>query len=180
MKKDLNVTIEIPEGVSANLEGDTLTIKGKEGEITRRFKFGRVNATLVGNKLTLGNEKSTKTEKKLMNTIAAHIENMIKGVQEKFVYELKICFGHFPFTVKKEGNKAIIKNFLGEKVDRVVNLTAGTDVEIDKNMIFVKSVNKELAGNCSAKFEAATKIRGRDKRIFQDGIYIIKKNGKEI
>ena len=83
-------------------------------------------------------------------------------------------------TVKKEGNKAIIKNFLGEKVDRVAELLPGTEVEINKNEILIKSVDKELAGQTAANFETATKIKGRDKRIFQDGVYIIKKAGKEI
>ncbi len=72
----------------------------------------------------------------------------------------------------------MIKNFLGEKVDRILEVPDGVDVEIKKEIITVKSPNKELAGQASANFETATRIRGRDKRTFQDGIYIIEKGGK--
>jgi large subunit ribosomal protein L6 len=180
MKKELSKEIEIPEGLTIILEENLVTAKGPEGEVSRKFNFGRLNYEIKDNKFILKHEKATKTEKKMMNTISSHIENMIRGVKEKFVYELKICFSHFPFTVKKEGNKAIIKNFLGEKINREARLMEETEIEIGKEIIIVKSSNKELAGQTAANFEAATKIRGRDKRIFQDGIYIIKKNGKEM
>ena len=61
-----------------------------------------------------------------------------------------------------------------------MKLPEGIDLEIDKEIITIKSVNKEIAGQAAANFEAVTRIRGRDKRIFQDGIYIINKAGKEM
>ena len=180
MKKELFVEIEIPEGVEVSLEGDELTIKGTEGENKRAFNLGRLDFKIKDKKIILGNKVSTKTEKKMMNTIAAHVKNMIKGVQEKFEYKLKICFGHFPFTVKQEGNKVIIKNFLGEKINRELKVPEGAELDIGKEIITVKSVNREIAGQAAANFEAATKIKGRDIRIFQDGVYIINKCGKDM
>ena len=180
MKKELFVEIEIPEGVETSLVDSELTIKGPEGENKRNFNLGRLNFEIKDKKIILGNKVSTKTEKKMMNTIAAHIKNMIKGVQEKFEYKLKICFGHFPFTVKQEGNKVIIKNFLGEKINRELKVPEGAELDIGKEIIIVKASSKEIAGQAAANFEAATKIRGRDRRIFQDGIYIINKCGKEM
>lgn len=179
MKKELFVEIEIPEGVTVSLDDSIFTVKGQEGEIKKKFNLGKLNVE-VGKMIKIGNVKATKKEKRMMNTICSHLNNMIHGVKEKWEYELKICFGHFPFTAKQEGNKVIIKNFLGEKVDRKVKLVEGVDVELGKEIIRLKSVDKELAGQCAANFEAATKIKGRDKRIFQDGVYIIKKCGKEI
>ena len=180
MKKNLFNEVEIPEGVSVELDGSTFKFKGKEGENSRTFNLGRLDVKIENNKITLGNTKSTKTEKKLMNTICAHLRNLIVGVQEKFEYKLKICYGHFPFTVKQQGKEIVIKNFLGEKVDRFVSVPEGVEVEIQKDIISVKSIDKEIAGQASANFEAATKIKGRDKRTFQDGIYIIEKAGKII
>lgn len=179
MKKELFVEIEIPEGVTVSLDNGTFTIKGHEGEVNKKINLDKLDVE-IGNIIKIGNIKATKREKRMMNTICSHLENMIQGVKEKWEYELKICFGHFPFTVKQEGNKVIIKNFLGEKINRKVKLIKGVDVELGKEIIKLRSVDKELAGQCAANFEAATKIKGRDKRIFQDGIYIIKKCGKEI
>lgn len=180
MKKNLVRKIEIPEGTTVNFHDEILVAKGKEGENKKALKLGNVKLEIKGNEIILSSVNGTKTEKKLMNTNAAHIKNLIHGANQKFEYELKVCFGHFPMTVKQEGKKVIIKNFLGEKVNREVEILDGAQVEINKEKIIVKSTDKEIAGQTAANFETATKIRGRDKRIFQDGIYIIKKNNKEI
>ncbi len=180
MKKPLFKKIEIPEGIEINLEDSKINVKGPEGELTRNFNPGRVKIEFNGKEIILGQEKATKNEKKIMNTLEAHIKNMIKGVTKKFEYNLKICHGHFPFTVKIEGDKAIIKNFLGEKVERIVKIPEGVEIEIKKEIITIKSMDKELAGQASANFEKATKIKGRDLRVFQDGIYIIEKAGKKM
>jgi len=180
MKKELFVEIEIPEGIEVVFRDETFKTKGPEGENERKFDLGKLKVETSKEKIKIGNVKSTKNDKKRMNTIAAHIKNMIKGVQEKFEYELKVCSGHFPMTVNQEGNKIIVKNFLGEKINREAKIIDGVEVEIDKEKIILKSMDREKAGQTAANFEHATKVRGRDKRVFQDGIYIIKKAGKEI
>jgi large subunit ribosomal protein L6 len=180
MKKSFFQEIEIPEGVNVEIKGNEIIVKGSEGESKRELKLGKCKIEKKDKKIRIGNEKATKREKKIANTLSAHIKNMIKGVQEKFEYELKVCSSHFPITVKVEGNKAIIKNFLGEKIERSTDVLEGVDVEVKKDLIFVRSLDKEKAGQTAANLENITKIRGRDIRIFQDGIYIIKKDGKEI
>ena len=180
MKKSLYQKIEIPEGVEVNVNGSSVTVKGHEGEVKKDFNIGKLDFKKENNKIIIGHEKSTKSEKKIMNTITAHINNMIKGVQKKFEYKLKICFSHFPFTVEIKGDLAIIKNFLGEKIPRKVRIPQGAEVKIDGKIITISSFDKEIAGQAAANFEIATKIRNRDRRIFQDGIYIINKAGREI
>jgi len=180
MKKTLFKEIEIPEGVEAKIEDSIFIVKGPEGENQRRFEIRNLDFKIEKGKIVVGHKKAAKTEKKLMNTIAAHIVNMIAGVQKKFEYQLKICSGHFPMTLKIEGRKAIIKNFLGEKIERSCSIPEKAEVDIQGNQIIIKSLDKEVAGQAAANFEKATKIRNRDKRVFQDGIYIINKAGREI
>ncbi len=132
------------------------------------------------NQISIGSKKATKREKKMMNTITAHIKNMFKGVQEKFEYKLKVCFSHFPITIKQEGNEILVKNFLGEKIDRKLKIPEGVDIEINKDIITLKSIDKELVGQGAANFERATKIRMKDRRVFQDGIFITNKAGREM
>ncbi len=180
MKKKLFQEIEIPEKVDVDIKENEISIKGPEGELKRKFNLNNLVFEKKENKIIIGNEKATKKEKKLINTFASHIKNMIKGVQKKFEYKLKICFSHFPFTVEIKDNIAIIKNFLGEKIERKCKLPEGIEIEINKQEITIKSINKELAGQAAANLERATKIKGRDIRIFQDGIYITHKDGKEI
>ena len=180
MKKELFQEIEIPEGVEANIEDSTLTVKGPEGENKRTFNTNNLSFEKKENKIVIGNKKSTKKEKKMMNTIIAHINNMFKGVKEKFEYKLKTVFSHFPITVEIQGNEAIIKNFLGEKIPRKAKIPKGAEVKVDKEFITVTALDKEIAGQAAANLEVATKVRMRDRRVFQDGIYITDKAGKEI
>lgn len=180
MKKELYQTIEIPEGVEVKMEDNKIVVKGPEGEISKDLKLGKIDFKIEGKEITLGDKKATKSEKKIINTNTAHIKNMIKGVQEKFEYVLKVCSSHFPMTVSVEGNTAKIKNFLGEKRERSCKIPAGVEVNVQKDIITITSPNKELAGQAAANFEKSTKISNRDRRVFQDGIYITSKCGKEI
>jgi len=180
MKKEIIQKIEIPEGVEIEVDGNMLKVKGKEGESSREFRADGLIFEKKGNEFLIGHKKATKNEKKMINTIKAHVQNMIEGVQKKFDYTLKICFNHFPFTVEIKGRDGIIKNFLGEKIPRKVKIPAGVDVKIEKDIIKVSSHDKELAGQAAANFETATRIRLRDRRVFQDGIFITDKNGRSM
>ena len=180
MKKEIFQEIEVPEAIEVSIEKDTLIIKGPEGENKRKFNTRNIVFEIKDKKIRIGNKKATKKDKKRINTITAHIKNMIKGVQEKFVYTLKTVFSHFPITVEVSGNEVIIKNFLGEKVPRKCSIPKGAEIKVDKNIITVSSYDKEIAGQAAANLERVTKIRNKDRRIFQDGIYIVNKAGRKI
>ena len=180
MKKEYIQKIMIPEGVEVEVDGDVLKVNGKEGKSSREFKTDRLTMEKKGNEIIIGNKNASKKEKKMINTTKAHVTNMIKGVQKKFEYRLKVCYNHFPFTVEVKGKEAIIKNFLGEKTPRRAHIPGNVEVKIEKDIITIKSHDKELAGQTAANFETATKIRLRDRRVFQDGIFIIEKNGRQI
>ncbi len=180
MEKKLSQTIEIPEKVEVSIDGSALTVKGAEGENKRTLNAINLIFEKKDNQIIIESGKSTKREKKMMNTIVAHIKNMIKGVQEKFEYKLKVCFSHFPISVEIKENEAVIKNFLGEKIPRKVKIPEGVKVEIDKEIITITSLDKELAGQGAANFETATRVSMKDRRVFQDGIFIINKAGREM
>ena len=131
MKVDLQEEIVLPEGVNVDLDGSAMKVKGPKGEVNKLFAHPRVSITVDAGKVVLSSLKATKKEKVMVGTFTAHIKNMVKGVQEPFVYKLKICSGHFPMNVSVSGNEVIIKNFLGESVPRRVTLLDGGDIKIN-------------------------------------------------
>jgi len=180
MKKLFSQEIEIPEGIEVKKEGKTVIVKGPQGEVSKEFNLGKLKYEKKDNKITISYLASTRNDKRMINTLSAHLRNMIKGSKDKFEYKLKICASHFPINVEVKGNEVLIKNFLGEKTPRKCKIPTGAEVQINKDIITVKSANKEIAGQAAANFEIATKVRNRDRRVFQDGIFITNKNGKDI
>ncbi|MEK6935581.1 MAG: 50S ribosomal protein L6, partial [Nanoarchaeota archaeon] len=127
-------------------------------------------------------KKATKRNKKIFGSFGAHIKNMIRGLDKGFLYRLQVANVHFPMTVSfdKNKNEIVVKNFLGEKTDRRISLVKGVEVKIEKDIIELRSENKEVAGQSAANIEKGTKVINKDRRIYQDGIYIIEKPGREL
>ena len=172
--------IELPEGAEAHFNGSILSISGPKGEAKKAIKHHNILVKIDNKKILLESKSSTKEDKKSIGSLTAHIKNMINGSQQNHTYTLKICSGHFPMNVSVSGNKLIIKNFLGEKISRILHLKEGADVKIEDELIYVTGISKEIAGQISADIEQLTRRPGYDTRIFQDGIYIINKDGKEL
>jgi len=157
-----------------------LTIKGPKGEVIRTFKQHNAVIKVDNKRIIIESARSTKKEQKIIGSLAAHIKNMIRGSLQNHAYTLKICSGHFPMNVSVSGNKLTVKNFLGEKIPRVLQLKEGASVKVEGELIHVAGTNKEIAGQVSADIEQLTRRPGYDTRIFQDGIWITSKDGKEM
>ena len=179
VEKSMKV-IELPDGVNASLNGQILLIKGPKGEVTKTIKQHDISIEVSNKKILLKSDGDTKKIKKMVGTLTAHIKNMIKGSLQNHVYILKICSGHFPMNASVSGDKFIVKNFLGEKVPRTLKLKSNANLRVEGDLVYVTSTNKETAGQISADIEQLTKRPGYDTRIFQDGIYITNKDGKEL
>jgi large subunit ribosomal protein L6 len=180
MKENIIKEIELSEGISATLSSSLLKVKGPKGEVERDFLHPKIKLNVDPTKITLSAIKATKREKTMIGSFLSHIKNMVKGVTQPFVYKLKICSGHFPMNVSVKNNEVTIKNLFGESVPRKTTFALGVEVKVDGTDIIVTSVNKENAGQTAAKIESLCKITNRDRRIFQDGCYIIDKAGKII
>ena len=181
MKRDLTEIIEIPEGINAEIANKMIKIKGKIGEISQKIP-PVLPIKISEGKIEIAVKNSTKKEKKILKSFVAHIKKTMKGVNEKYVYKLQICFVHFPVTVTYDEQKReiLIKNFLGEAKPRIAKVLPNVDVKIEGDKIILSSADKDIAGQSAANIETATKIRGRDRRIFQDGIWITEKCGRAI
>jgi large subunit ribosomal protein L6 len=178
--KELVASQTFPKEVQVVYTQPNLTIKGKSGEVMRTIFNPRTSIEVTSDTISLKVKQATKIDKMQTNTCMAHIRNMIRGVQKPFVNELKICSGHFPMTVTVKGSEFEVKNFLGEAHPRKMLIKQGVKVQIAGDKITVESPNVELAGQVASDLEQLTRIADRDRRVFQDGIYIIKKDGNPI
>ncbi|NTV22940.1 MAG: 50S ribosomal protein L6 [Nanoarchaeota archaeon] len=180
VKKDIQETVKLPAGVKVSVEGTKIHIQGPKGKVTKNFDNPNVEVKTEGGDVILSATAPAKKVKAVLNSYKAHLKNAFIGVVSSYAYKLKICSGHFPMTVAVSGQNLVIKNFLGEKVPRQVALKSGVSVKVDGAFVLVDGPDKDLAGQVAADIEQSTRRPGFDRRIFQDGIYIIEKAGKEI
>ena len=178
--KELTQSIEIGEGVTVTIDANRITAKGPAGEVQRTIADPRIAVKVVGNAVEIKALGSSKRELRKLRTWSSHVRNMVRGAAESHSYKLKVCSGHFPMNVAASDKDFTVKNFLGEKVPRVLRLKQGASVKVEGDVVIVESTSKELAGQTAADIEQLCRITGRDRRIFQDGIWIIEKDGKLI
>ncbi len=180
MKEKIQEKIEIPGGIEISIVKGVINVKGPKGETSRKLIHPRIKIEFKDSNVQLTSEKATKREKTMIGTFKAHIKNMIRGVEEGHIYKLKVCSGHFPMNVSVSGEEFVVKNFMGETIPRKLKIRKGVDVKVEGNDVIIESVNKELAGLTASSIEKLTKRPGFDNRIFQDGIHLYIKDGKEI
>jgi large subunit ribosomal protein L6 len=170
----LREEIPIPEGIEVTIT-DEVSVTGSKGELKRNFKQKAIRILKDDGKIVLEAQFPKKRDKAMLGTIKSHINNMITGLTDGFTYKMKIVYAHFPMTVKIVESKVVIENFLGERHPRTAKILGDSKVQIKGDEVIVSGVNKEDVGQTMANIEQATKIKGRDPRVFQDGIYLVEK-----
>jgi large subunit ribosomal protein L6 len=168
--------LRIPEGVKIELTDWRVRVLGPKGELEREFKglFG-LKIERAENRIRVSSESERREKKALVGTVIAHIRNMCRGVTKGYTYKLRAVYSHFPMKITVEGDRVLIHNFLGERKPRVAKIVGDTEVKVEGLDITVTGINKEDVGLTSSNLEQSTRIKGRDRRVFQDGIWLIAK-----
>ncbi|MCD6592876.1 50S ribosomal protein L6 [Candidatus Bathyarchaeota archaeon] len=168
--------VEIPEGVKVNIDGKRVEVIGEKGRLVRDFSSSPVSINIEDGQVVVYTDDTRRKAVAMVGTVCAHIRNMIKGVTKGFTYKLKIVYAHFPISVKVEGDKILIENFLGERAPRVAKIVGNTKVIVKKDDVILQGINIEEVGQTAANIEQATKIKNKDPRKFLDGIYVYEKH----
>jgi large subunit ribosomal protein L6 len=171
----METTIEIPDGISIDVEKFKVKVAGPKGNLEKDFYsplFAKeISIKKTDNKIVISSESKRKKVKAMVGTIGSHVLNMAEGVKQGFSVKLKIVYMHFPFTVKITGREILVNNFLGEKTPRKTTIVGDCKIEIKGDEIIVTGINKEDVGQTAANLERSTWIKKRDRRVFQDGIF---------
>jgi len=175
----METKIKVPEKTELTVSGFKVAVSGAKGRAEKDFSSPLFNRTLKiekhGQEVSVSTVSTRRKDKSQAGGVASHIRNMIKGVNEGYNSKLKIVFMHFPVTVKVTGKEVTVANFLGEKAPRRAEIIGNTKVEIKGEEIFVSGSDKEAVGQTAANLEIATKVPSRDRRVFQDGIFVTEK-----
>jgi|TARA_B100001540_G_scaffold167084_1_gene147820 large subunit ribosomal protein L6 len=177
--KELIHSVSIPEGVSVDSSSSNVKVSGPRGELSRNFEHTLIKFEQDENVLKIIGNNLRKKEKALIGTWNAHLKNMIQGVDKGFLYEMKIIFAHFPMKVAVKGNIVAIDNFLGEKASRSSAIVGDVKVNVKGDAVTIEGNNIEEVGQTAGNLERATVVKGRDTRVFQDGIYMISKGAAQ-
>jgi len=168
--------IQVPDDVTLSVEGKKIDVKGAKGNLTRDFSYATVSIEGEGKNVRIWAKWPRKKEAALVGTICSHINNMITGVTKGYTYKMKIVFSHFPISIKQQGKFVLIENFTGERRPRSVKILGEVKVKIEPDDIIIQGINLEQVSQTAANIEQSTKVRGKDPRVFLDGIYTYERN----
>ncbi|MCX8200413.1 MAG: 50S ribosomal protein L6, partial [Candidatus Micrarchaeota archaeon] len=158
-----------PTGISVSVGAESISVKGPKGEVQVSYPRKKVSVKVEGNKISITGPKV------LVNTQSAHIRNAFTGVTSGHKQVMKAVFAHFPMKIEVKGDTVYIKNFLGEKTDRVAKIEGETKVVVKGQDVEIEGPDIYAVGQTAANLRQATKVKTWDDRIFQDGIYKVRK-----
>jgi len=164
--------IVIPNGVNVEV-GGKIKVSGPKGSLEREFNQMGIKIEKKDDKIIVSAENDRRKNKALVGTFTAHIKNLIEGVTKGFVYKLRVVYSHFPIQIKVEKDKVLFLNFLGERTPRAAKIVGGVQVKVEGVDITLSGIDLESVGQTASNLELATRRTGYDKKVFQDGCYIV-------
>jgi large subunit ribosomal protein L6 len=157
-------------------EGNVIQVKGTLGTIKKDFTKLPATVTVQGNKVTIKPYGTRKSDLAVTNTARSLIAAMIKGVEKGYTYKLKIIFAHFPISVKVKGKELHVENFYGERSARISKIVGdATKVSVVGEDVVIQGPSLENVSQTAANIELSTKTKGKDQRVFLDGLYVYSK-----
>lgn len=142
-----NKHIVLPAGVSVNVNGQEVVVKGPKGELTKTFE-NCIEITLDGNTLTFKPLNDLKHTHQMHGTTRAIVANMVKGVSEGYEKVLQITGTGYKAELKN-GNVVLS---LGYSHQITIEAPKGITFEVPKlDEVHVKGVDKEVVGQIAAE-----------------------------
>merc|ERR1712110_1109592 len=173
-------SINIPDGVTVEVKARTVKVTGPRGTLSRSFKHLQIQLQVQKDEIVATYWFGGRREIAKVRTVLSHIGNLFKGVTRGFEYKMRFVYAHFPVnvTIVKQNTEVEIRNFLGEKVIRVVPMRSGVTVtrsEAVKDEIVLVGNDIECVSMSAADIQQKCLVKRKDIRKFLDGIYVSQK-----
>ena len=169
------ISLEFKPNTNAEINSNEIKISGNLGTNTRKFNDTFLDIKIEGNKFIIDSKKGIKKMKKKANkivqTMAEELTNDMEGVNKYYEIEMEIIYAHFPITVEASKDTFYIKNMIGERAKRSTKIINNTKVEAAGQKIKIYGINKDDVTQTAANIRKICKIKYKDSRVFQDGIY---------
>ena len=168
--------VALPKGVTANITGQTVEVKGPKG--TRSFTAtDDVTIALNGEEITVTPRGTSKRARQQWGMSRSMVANLVTGVTEGFKRELEIS--GVGYRAQMQGN--VLKLALGYSHDVNFEAPKGVTVTAPKQTeIVVEGIDEQLVGQVAADIRA---WRGpepyKGKGIKYKGEFIFRKEGKK-
>merc|ERR1711981_361486 len=163
------------------VKGQHITVIGPRGTLKKDLSHLKVEIKKTGPQTAqITKWWGTKRGAAALKTAASLVRNMAIGVTSGFRYKMRTVFAHFPINmVIENGGKSVnIKNFLGEKKLRRVDMLEGVSIKASpkqKDEFWLEGNDLEkVSQTCSLIYQKAIP-RNKDIRKFLDGIYVSEK-----
>ena len=169
------LAIAIPAGTDVSVSSDAITVKGKGGTLTRATHPAVKVAVESGN-ASVEPANNTRLAKALWGTYAAHVRNMIAGVNTPFVKKLQI--EGIGFKAELQGKN--LKMALGFSHPVIVAIPEGLTAVVEKNIITITGADKDAVGQFAASVREIKKPEPyKGKGIRYEGEVVRQKQGKK-
>jgi len=141
-----NKPITVPEGVQVTLEGNTITVKGPKGTLTKEL-HSNMKISLENNVITVTRPNDEAENRSLHGLTRTLINNMVQGVVKEYTRALEI--NGVGYRAAKQGKKLVLT--LGYSHPVEMEEPEGITFEVpNANSIIVKGIDKELVGQTAA------------------------------
>ena len=171
-----NRIISIPEGVTATVEANTITVKGPKGELSYTFNKD-ITVTVKDNSIEVTRPNDLKLVKSLHGTTNALIKNMIIGVSEGYKKELEIVGVGYRFNV--QGQKINVNAGFSHPVEVVAPADLKVE-QVNATEIAISGIDKQKVSEFAANIRKLRKPEPyKGKGIRFKGEYIRRKEGKK-
>ncbi len=139
--------VNIPEKVTAMLNGSVLTVQGPLGKLDTELPEG-MSVVLDNNQATVSGVSKDKKGRGFLGLTRALLANMVEGVSKG--YEKKLEINGVGYKAELKGNK--LSFYLGYSHGINMEIPEGISVKVDKQTsVTVSGIDKQLVGQVAAK-----------------------------
>ncbi|KAF9057665.1 ribosomal protein L6, alpha-beta domain-containing protein [Panaeolus papilionaceus] len=172
--------LEIPSDVQVAVKSRVISVTGPRGTLTKNVRHVDMDIRVVKGKTTtvqLAVWQGGRKHVACLRTIRTLINNMVIGVTKGFRYKMRAVYAHFPINciIQENGHAVEIRNFLGEKTVRHVNMLEGVEVsesKAQKDELILEGNDIDNVSQSAASIQGICRVRNKDIRKFLDGIYV--------